>query len=224
MKRLIIIKGIILALLLIALPRSQAQGTVYLSNLNQTTLAGAAVGSDAWLATCFLTGANADGYVLDSIELAMASSIGSPSGFTVMLYSAVSDVEYYPGTSLGTFSGSMSPMTGGIFTYTAPSDLLLSPNTSYFIVLTAETTVSSGAFEYNYSGPYSESNDGWFAPEGNSAPDNYQSVNGSTWNWIPDNNAGNLQYSLTATAVPEPGELGLTAFGILLIGFRRWQY
>jgi hypothetical protein len=81
----------------------------------------------------------------------MADASGNPSGFTVMLYSAIGNLAVLPGSSLGTLSGSTDPATGGIYTYTAPSNLTLSSTTLYFIVLTAGTAVANGAYTWSES-------------------------------------------------------------------------
>jgi hypothetical protein len=55
----------IIAVLLVALLIQQfvqAQGTVYLSNLGQTSTGSHAVSSNSWLAMGFQTGNNASGY------------------------------------------------------------------------------------------------------------------------------------------------------------------
>jgi hypothetical protein len=56
--------------------------------LSQTPTGSVSVGSDSWLAADFITGTSANGYSLDSIQLGMANASGSPTNFTVMLYSA----------------------------------------------------------------------------------------------------------------------------------------
>jgi hypothetical protein len=65
----------------------EAQGTTYLSNLGGTSSGSTAVGSDSWLAVSFHTGNNPGGYFLDSFQLGINDETGTPSGFTVMLYS-----------------------------------------------------------------------------------------------------------------------------------------
>ena len=105
---------------------------------------------------------------------------GSPSGFTVMVYT-LSNLPLgglFPGSSLGTLSGSANPATSGIYTYTAPADLVLSPSTLYFIVLTGGTAVATGADEWSYTGAnsYTPAEDGAFW-----AVAIEQSSNGSSW-------------------------------------------
>jgi hypothetical protein len=115
----------------------QAQGTVYVSNLGQTSTGSEAIGSNFWMAALFYTGGNANGYSLDSIQLAMTDISGNPSDFTAMIYNEANNpAAILPGSSLGTLSGSDNPSTAGIYTYTPAASLILSPGTPYFIVLT----------------------------------------------------------------------------------------
>jgi len=82
----IVISGVIVLVVALLTPQIvQAQGTIYLSNLGQPSAGSLAVGSDSWQAAIFTTGTNADGYVLNSIQLAMTDAFGTPNGFTVML-------------------------------------------------------------------------------------------------------------------------------------------
>ena len=98
------------------------------------------------------TGTNAGGYLLNSIQLAMADASGTPSGFTVMLYA-------YPaaggicsrGSSLGTLNGSLDPVTAA-FTLIPRLQPSRYRQTPYFIVLTAGTAVANGAYEWSYAG------------------------------------------------------------------------
>ncbi len=205
---------IVLAAALSAPQITQAQGTVtYLSNLPQSSAGSLAVGSDSWLAAVCQTGTNADGYVLDSIQLAMSDAIGSPNGFTVMLY-APAIGSFLPGHSLGTLNGSLSPVAGGVYTYTPASNLTLTPRTPYSIVLTAGTAVANGAYGWSYGGTNSYNpSDGWSTIGGV-----WSSSNGLT-HWI--GTGGSFpRFALNATPVPEPGALSLLALGGLLLVWR----
>lgn len=212
MKKQIIIGIIVLAGGLLPPQITQAQGTAYISNLGQPSASSAPVGSDSWLAMSFATGINAGGYQLNSIQLGMTNATGNPSGFTVMLYSAIVSGEASPGSSLGTLNGSLNPVTGGIFTYSPASNLTLSPNTPYFIVLTAGTTVANGAYEWSNTSFFPSTYNlrgGWQAPLGTIRVDNYQSSNGSSWGVF----SSYPEFAVNATAVPEPGLCGLLGLG-----------
>jgi hypothetical protein len=185
---------------------AQGQGTVYLSNLDQTPTGNNAVGSDSWLAYGFLTGTNSTGYSIDSIQLGLANAAGNPNGFNVMIYSSIGDLT--PGSSLSALSGSDNPSAAGNYTYTPASSLTLSAGTAYFIVVTGGTVVANGAYEWNYVDTYSyDENGGWVAPLGIFSIANYQSSDGSSWNPVE----GLSQFAITAEAIPEPGVLTLCA-------------
>jgi len=116
----IIITGMsVLALALLAPQAAQSQGTMYVSSLGQPSTGSVAVGSDSWQAEFFATGKNPGGYLLNSIQLAMAPASGAPSLFTVTLYSAqAGPIADLPGSSLGILNGSSDPVTSGLYNYT----------------------------------------------------------------------------------------------------------
>ncbi len=192
----------------------QAQGTIYLSNLGQTSAGSNPVGNNSWLAAGFFTGPNAGGYTLNSVQLGMTDASGSPSGFTVMLYARSGNITtIVPGNSLGTLNGSTDPSTSGVYTYTA-SGLTLSPSTHYYIVLTAGTAVANGAYDWSFMNTFSYNpDDSW---EGSVT---LGSNNGSSWAWLGGNSPqfDYSQFALNATAIPEPSVLSL--FGLGGLGF-----
>ncbi len=127
---------IMVSVILLTQQITQAQGTIYLSNLGQPSAGSLAVGSDSWVAAMFQTGANAGGYVLNSVQLGMADASGNPSGFTVMIYAnIVPPIGIFPGNSLGTLTDSLNPVTSGIYTYTPRSSLTLLPGTPTLLFL-----------------------------------------------------------------------------------------
>jgi hypothetical protein len=219
MKKTIIV-GIIASVSGLMSPRViHAQGTLtYLSNLGQPSAGSLSVGSDSWVAGGVQTGTNADGYLLDSVQLAMTDASGNPSGFTAMLYSATDTTGVFPASSLGTLTGSPNPTAVGMYTYTPTSSVTLLPSTVYFIVLTAGTTVGNGAYEWTYADTSSYNpSDNWaggFALGSN---------NGLSW-YAPGPPFSYPKYAITATAVPEPGVLSL--FVLSGLGFlwhrREW--
>jgi hypothetical protein len=212
MKKTILNGVITIAVVLLSSQFVQAQGTMtYLSNVDQASVGSLSVGSDSWVAAMFRTGTNPSGYLLDSIQLALADATGNPSGFTAMLYSSTGGVAGpVPNYNLDTLSGSLNPVTGGIFTYTPTSTLTLSPNTRYFIVLTSGTTIATGAYEWNYMDANSYNpGDGW------SVGGVLISSGGRTL--LPDY----PQFSIDATPIPEPGVLALSGLGGLLILWHR---
>ncbi len=214
MKQTIIAGLIGFALALLAPQIVQAQGMMtVLSNLNQTAAGSLAVGSDSWLAVEFITGTNSSGYVLNSIQLGMASSSGNPSGFMAMIYTKPPP-GVTPGSSIGTLNGSLNPVAGGIFTYTAPSNFILSRNTYYCIVLTAGTAIANGAYDWSYVNANSYNPIGGWNVLGGVL----LSSDGSSWN---ASSGGYAQYAITVTDAPEPGVLGLFGLGGLAFLWHR---
>jgi hypothetical protein len=209
---------IVLAVALLAPQVVRAQGTVtYLSNLEQASAGSLVVGSNSWLAALFFTGANHGGYVLNSIQLGMTDASGSPSGFTAMLCPMAVGTTI-PGISLGTtLDGSLNPVSAGIFTYTSASNLTLSPNRYYFVVLTAGTAVANGAYDWSYVGAQSYNPSGGWSDRADVYISSDGLPNGLSWH-----TTGNYaQFAINATAIPEPGVLGLFRLGGLCF---LWHY
>jgi hypothetical protein len=201
---------------------THAQGTIYLSNLSETSAGSLQVGSDLWLAADFHTGNDTGGYSLDSITLEMMDATGNPDNFLVMVYSSVATIAIFPGSSLGALNGSANPSTAGIYTYIPASSLTLLPNTDYFIVLTAATAVADNA---NYNWSYVTANSynpsaGWRFPLNGVLT----SGNGSSWDgrgFVGDF----PQFAITATPIPEPSSLALLFLGsgVLFYVCRPWR-
>jgi hypothetical protein len=202
MKSLIISGIIILAVGLLAPQITKAQGTAYVSNLDEPSIGGSPVGSDSVNRGSFITGNNAGGYLLNSIQLAMTDATGSPNSFVVTLY-----VNTNPFTgslsSLGALNGSTDPETAGIYTYTSPSNLILSPDSDYVFKMTAGTAIASGAYEWSAtSTSSSNASDGWLGSGIDEPSGGTIFING--------------QYAITAAPIPEPSILGLSSLGGLL--------
>lgn len=186
-------------------PRAiQSQGVIYLSNLTEPSIGTSAVASNSVNGLNFITGANAGGYLLDSVQLSMANATGNPGGFSVMLNVLVNPLNGYE-TNVGALIGSRDPSSAGVYAYAPDSGLLLSANTYYTIILTAETTATDGAYEWNLTSTrLGSTGNGWAGPGFG---------NFSIATEFP-------QYAITATPMPEPGVLSLFALGGL--GFL-WQ-
>jgi hypothetical protein len=195
----------------------KAQGTLYISNLGQPSTGSFAAGSDSWLGAVFYTGPDVRGYTLNSIELGMTDASGNPSAFTVMLYVNANNPNAGPFNinSIATLNGSLNPATAGTYTFVPTSNITLMGNVPYTIVLTAGTTVASGAYEWSHTGTYSyDDSDGWSQSGGLWTSSN----NGSSWNGPT---SGNLQFAINATVVPEPSSEILFGLGGLLFLWHR---
>lgn len=195
----------------------QAQGAMtYLSNLGQSSAGSLAAGSDSWLAAMFQTGTNDGGYVLNSIQLSMNAASGNPTGFTVMLYAdGVIAGGVIPGSSLGALNGSLDPAASGTYTFTPAANLTLSRFTPYFIVLTAGTAISDGAYDWSLAGANSYNPSGGWG----TLAAYWTSSNGSFW---PRPTPGYPQFAINATAVPEPGVSRLFVLGGCFLVWR-WR-
>jgi len=197
---------------------AEAQGTLYMSSLGLTSVGSASVASNSWVAVDFATGTNAGGYLLNSVQLALGDASGNPSGFTAIIYG---NGNYPAGANLGsnicTLSGSLEPVSAGIYTYSPTSILRLSPLEYYFVVLTAATPVADGVFAWSVTSTFPPTlSGGWYGD--NVTP---SSSDGLHWNGgVPRQYA---QFAIYATdlPVPEPSELGLFALAGCLLLWRQ---
>ena len=200
--------------------RAFAQGPMtYLSNLSQTPAAYENVGSNSWLALGIVTGNNPAGYLLDSVQLKMADATGAPSGFRVRLYADANNGSGpFPGSSLVTLTGSTDPSSSGLYTFSPSLTLTLSPGENYFVVVTSDSAVADGAYNWSRTASSTyQSSDNWrLISNGNPL---FSSGNGF-WGSVPDGPNTYLQFALTATPIPEPGTLGLLLVGAAFAGTR----
>jgi hypothetical protein len=208
MQKLILI--LVAALLLPVVTR--AQGTLYLSNLGEGSSDSVAVANNAWAAAYFQTGFNPGGFTLNSIQLLMTAASGNPNSFSVSIYDGVTR-----NGLLGNYLGSLSgpdPAAGGVFSYTPTSTITLDYLTGYYIVVTAATASANGSYSWSQADSDNYSTALW--------PDSYGShISTDGINWT---GAGlPFQFSIYATATPEPSELALGALGALFLGFHRWR-
>jgi hypothetical protein len=216
-----IISGIIASVFgLLASQALQAQGTIYLSNLDQPSVGSLGVGSNSWAAAIFVVGNNPGGYVLNSVELAMNDAVGNPSGLQAMIYSSGGGGYSPPKTYVGTLNGSLDPVNAGMYSFTPAAPITLLKGGGYSIVLTSGTAVADGAYEWSYGSANSYNpSGGWFTLLGNSAGAWIYS-NGSIPSWVRNGSAF-PQFAVEATAVPEPGVVSLIVLGGLHLVWHR---
>ena len=156
--------------------------------------------------------------MLNSVQLAMTDASGNASGFEIMIYSAAGTLSVSPANNISTLNGSANPVSAGVYSYTPSANLSLLAGTAYFIVLTDETPIANGSYEWSYAGTFSYNpSGGWQAPAGVGAGENYHSNDGSHWSLL----GGPPQFAINATAAPEPGVMGLFALGGLLVALQR---
>jgi hypothetical protein len=179
----------------------QAQGSINVSNLGETSAGGLAVGLGEALAQPFQTGAASTGYELNSIQLLMGPTDTPVGGFYLSLYS---DNNGSPGNNLGNLSGSDNPASSGVYTYTA-TGIILSPATAYWIVAADQFVINPGCmywWEISSSVNYTSQNDGWSFP---TSPPYGLIFTSSLSQPIEGNGVAPLQFAVNASPVPEPG-------------------
>ena len=182
------------ASLIVLIPKLlNAQGTVYISNLGTLGGGGGNINATSWVALGIETGGNSQGYVLDSVEVHMAAATGSPSGFTLSLFSTASGL---PSQSLGVLTGSANPASSGVYTYDASAlNLTLAPSTEYFVVENATSLPSQGSYEWGITGGGTTTVGGW-----QDVSTEFSNDQGNDWSPLFRTP---LQIAVTATAVPE---------------------
>jgi hypothetical protein len=216
MRKIIMAPMLAFAVVVLSTQMAQAQGTLYFSNLGQPSAGSAPVGSDSWVAADIQTGTNAGGYLLNSVQLALADAMGNPSAFTVMLYASGPPTGYYPGGRLGTLNGSLDPVASGIYTYSPTPNLSLSPHTVYWVVLTAGTPVADGAYEWSFTSIPIGGSGGWIG-----TGTVLSSSDGLSWGTRISGARAQFAMYATDLPVPEPSMLGLLALGG---GFLVWRW
>ena len=143
--------------------------SVSLSNLATGGTTGTAViDSSGGESSSFITGGNAGGYTLESVDVQISSvtnTTGNASGdLTVTL--RASDSSGNPGTLQATLSGS-NPTGAGTYTFTCPStaNCSLSPVTEYHVTLAAPNTTGNGRYVWttvsSYTAAQEPSDNGW---------------------------------------------------------------
>jgi hypothetical protein len=183
------------------------------SNLGQAPLGSLAIASDSWRAEGFFTGANTDGYLLNSIQLQLETPMGAPSGFSLSIYDRNGST---PGSLLQSLTGP-EPSGSGVFTFQS-SGLVLHPISAYFIVATATTPLTSGSFQWEITSWVDQTHAFDFGAGGLL----FQSPDGHTWTYSRPNN---FMFAVNATVIPEPSIHALLGLGgLFLAALSFWRF
>ncbi len=179
-----------------------AQGTIYFSSMGTPSQGSRLVGSNSWGAAAFQTGNFSGGYSLNSIQLLMGNSVGSPGGFSVRLWDFQTD------QPILTLTGP-NPTTAGVHTYNA-SAFLMAPSQVYWFVVTSQTSVGTGAFDWSYSNQHALG-DPWSGGGYNVSSDGL--------NWTRQA-VREFQFAVYASQIPEPSALALCLTGGIIAASR----
>lgn len=183
--------------------------TTFVSNMNNGTGGGIYIHNNQWVAREFTTGANAGGYQLNHVDLALNRFSSDPM-FAVSLWSNASNA---PGSQLGAFTYAGS---GTQFNWVTGATLNVS--TTYWIV------ASSGqAVDVSTSHAWGGTSDASFALAGGWAAGAVlgSADQGGGWGSLPSN----FQFAVTATeltAIPEPSTYAAIA-GAAMLGLAAWR-
>jgi hypothetical protein len=197
---------------------SPGQGIVYLTTFGNATSGNHLVGSNSWEAGEIKTGTNSAGYTLNAVQLLLAGAVGNPGSFSVFLYTNINSTSaLLPGGFYAALSGSNSPATAGIYTFTTTGNVILTPATPYYVVVTSQSGISTGTYQWNYaSGSTPFQNEMW------AIGTTYNSTDGQSWHV-----SGNFfQLAVNATPItasPEPTVITLCALGGGLLLARRFR-
>jgi hypothetical protein len=193
--------------------RLMAQSRTFLSNLGEASAGSVLVGSNAWIATPFITGnvPGPGGYRLDSVEILIDSLIGSPFDLALSIHrSSRAGVPDSTGWSLG----KQNPVSSGVVSFAA-SGIILSDLSLYWVVVTSGNVTPQDSYTWSISSTDSyESRDGWLLGDYYSSPD------AEAWTRI---NYTYVQLAINATPIPEPSAWALLVLGggALLVAARR---
>jgi len=118
----------------------RGQGFVYLSNSNQTVNSSYWTIGEIWIP--IMTGANASGYLLNSLTVLFASN-DNPVATTAAVfdYSSSSYTDFYTGIEVG---------TAGYYTFTPNTPISLATDSHYLILISQSDVLSSVTANWNF--------------------------------------------------------------------------
>jgi PEP-CTERM motif len=204
------LKQLVLFVIISVLLRARigvAQETTYLDNTSQP-VTGTRGFNLTQTGAQFLTGTNAGGYVLNSLQLLFAAAVGSPE-ISYLRCDLLSDYYNSPAVLLNVFIPNDNPTTVGLHTFVPLQPLFalttLDANTDYWLFFYPSGGSSLGYYRYNFTDSInSTSIDGW-------------RVTGETFSPFSPGQTGLPMFSLNATAIPEPSTLALLATALAAI-------
>ena len=179
------------------------------SDIGLTPAGSSMVSSDSWIGQFFLTGTNTAGYLLNSVQMRMENQAGNPAGFTLSIYSSTFSAPtpprvIQPGVNLEILSGD-NPTTAGVYSFSS-TGLHLTNQTAYYLVATATTPSSTGAFLWDYT---NEQPTPGLERMTTGTGFSY-STDGISWQFSRQHY---YQFAINVTAVPEPSSLCLLGLG-----------
>lgn len=175
-----------------------AQSSVtYLNNTGQPITGTADIDSNLYLTAQFLTGTNAGGYIINSVQFLFADASGSPNLTSYLRCDLCSSIYDLPQSVLDTFVPNDNPTTAGLHTFERlqplDSPVNLAAATDYWLLFIPSGNSSVGEYRYSLTdSANSVANDGW-------------SITGNVWN----GQVGLPMFTINATAIPEPSSVSL---------------
>lgn len=181
------------------------------SNLTESRVDAVSVTTGAWWASSFTTHSETS-YTLNSVSLKFSAAANTSGNFFVRLYSNNSGV---PGSSLETLSGTANPSSATTYSFTS-TGTTLSAGTRYWLV----AGVTSGAGDYKWDWTNSTAQNSVEGQSWGIGDDDVHTSTNSGSSWVFDGAA--MQFSVNATAVPEPGTYA-ALFGLAALGVVAWR-
>ena len=195
---------------------TEGQGTVFCSNILQTNFPAGrfSVASDSWIAQDF-SWEGTSPFTLVGVELLIDTASGSPSNFSVAIYTLGADG---PGEWLGNLRGDSDPNPQMVRTYFYYADgITLSPGSGFFVVMTSDTAAAQGAYQW-----FTAFKPGQFFNGSLRLGTSYfDSSDGVSWSGHVDQDLGLIV--VTGTPVPEPSSIMLLFCGVVSLLYFHWR-